>query len=67
MTVRRSDTGSHPAVLPGLLVTDLVYDCCYLALAGALECRLVTADRPFCEAFINGPHGSHLLWFTDPI
>ena len=44
-----------------------VYDCCYLALAIVLGCRVVTADRPFYDAFINGPHGSHLLWVADPI
>jgi predicted nucleic acid-binding protein len=44
-----------------------VHDCGYLALACALGCRLATADRPFYDAFINGPHGAHLLWVADPI
>jgi predicted nucleic acid-binding protein len=44
-----------------------VYDCCYLTLANALGCRLATADRLFYDAFKNGPHGSRLLWVTDPI
>jgi predicted nucleic acid-binding protein len=44
-----------------------VYDCCYLALACALGCRLATADRPFYDAFIDGPHGADLLWVADPI
>src|SRR5690606_25907867 len=39
-----------------------VYDCCYLALAVALDCRLVTADRPFYEAQRGGPHGGRLVW-----
>jgi predicted nucleic acid-binding protein len=43
------------------------YECCYLALAIALGCRLATADRPFYDAFIDGPHGPQLLWVTDPI
>jgi predicted nucleic acid-binding protein len=44
-----------------------VYDCCYLALACALGCRLATADRQFYESFIKGPFGTYLLWVTDPI
>ena len=44
-----------------------VYDCCYLALANALGCRVVTADQLFYDAFKNGPHGSRLLWVADPI
>jgi predicted nucleic acid-binding protein len=44
-----------------------VYDCCYLALASALGCRVVTADRSFYDAFIKGPYGAHLLWVADPI
>jgi predicted nucleic acid-binding protein len=44
-----------------------VYDCSYLALAIALGCRVVTADRLFYEAFITGPHGGHLFWVADPL
>jgi predicted nucleic acid-binding protein len=44
-----------------------VYDCCYLALAIALGCRLATADQAFYNAFISGPNGAHLLWVADPI
>jgi predicted nucleic acid-binding protein len=44
-----------------------VYDCCYLALAIALGCRLVTADRSFHQALVNGPHAAHLRWVADPI
>jgi predicted nucleic acid-binding protein len=44
-----------------------VYDCCYLALACALGCRVATADRMFYDAFTNGPHGQNLLWVADPI
>jgi predicted nucleic acid-binding protein len=44
-----------------------VYDCCYLALASALGCRLATADRVFYNAFIDGPHGANLLWVADAI
>ncbi len=42
-----------------------VYDCLYLALAEALECRIVTADRKFFQALLNGPLGSHLSWVED--
>jgi predicted nucleic acid-binding protein len=44
-----------------------VYDCCYLALACALRCRLATADRLFYDAFVKGPQGAHLLWVADPM
>jgi predicted nucleic acid-binding protein len=44
-----------------------VYDCCYLALANALGCRLVTADQAFYNALKGSPHGSRLLWIADPI
>jgi predicted nucleic acid-binding protein len=44
-----------------------VYDSCYLALARALECRLVTADRAFYDALIKSPDGAHLHWVADPI
>ncbi len=44
-----------------------VYDSCYLALARALGCRLVTADRAFYDALIKSPHGAHLHWVSDPI
>jgi predicted nucleic acid-binding protein len=44
-----------------------VYDCCYLALAVALDCRLVTADRPFYEAQRGGPQGGRLVWVADPL
>jgi predicted nucleic acid-binding protein len=44
-----------------------VYDCCYLALAIAQDCRMVTADRTFYDAFKTGSYRSHLLWVADPI
>jgi predicted nucleic acid-binding protein len=44
-----------------------VYDCCYLVLAEALGCRLVTADRAFYSALKPSRHGPHLLWVADPI
>jgi predicted nucleic acid-binding protein len=44
-----------------------VCDACYLILAVALGCRLVTADRPFYDALQGGPYGPRLLWVADPI
>jgi predicted nucleic acid-binding protein len=43
------------------------YDSSYLALARALGCRMVTADRSFYDAISRSPHASHLLWVADPI
>ena len=39
-----------------------VYDSVYLALAVALECRLVTADERFANALAGGPLAAHVLW-----
>jgi predicted nucleic acid-binding protein len=44
-----------------------VSDSCYLALAHALGCRLVTADRSFYDAMRISALGSRLLWVADPI
>ena len=44
-----------------------VYDSCYLVLARALGCRLVTADRSFYDAMRKGPAGPFLLWVADPV
>ncbi len=44
-----------------------VYDCCYLALARELGCRLVTADRAFYDAMRTNPHGSLIHWVADPL
>jgi predicted nucleic acid-binding protein len=44
-----------------------VYDSCYLELARALGCRLVTADRSFYDAMKPSRSGSLLLWVADPI
>jgi predicted nucleic acid-binding protein len=44
-----------------------VYDFVYLALAVALDCRLVTADRLFYDAIQPTPLASRLLWVADPV
>jgi predicted nucleic acid-binding protein len=43
-----------------------VYDSVYLALAVALECRLVTADERFANALAGGPLAAHVLWVGRP-
>jgi predicted nucleic acid-binding protein len=43
-----------------------VYDSVYLALAIALDCRLVTADERFANALADGPLGRHALWVGMP-
>jgi predicted nucleic acid-binding protein len=43
-----------------------VYDFCYLALAVAQDCRMVTADRAFYDEFKTGSYRSRLLWVADP-
>jgi len=42
-----------------------MYDCIYLSLAEALDCRMVTADRKFFESLQGGPMSRHLLWVAD--
>jgi predicted nucleic acid-binding protein len=42
-----------------------VYDCLYLALAEALDSRLVTADGKFFLAISNSPLGDRILWVED--
>jgi predicted nucleic acid-binding protein len=44
-----------------------VYDFVYLALAVALDVRLVTADRVFHDAIRPTMLGHRLLWVADPI
>jgi predicted nucleic acid-binding protein len=44
-----------------------VYDFVYPALAVALDCRLVTADRLFYDAIQPTPLASRLLWVADPV
>lgn len=60
----------HEALLP--MAFDLaakaghaVYDCLYLALAHRSDCRLVTADRRFYQAFAQGEWGRCIAWVDD--
>jgi predicted nucleic acid-binding protein len=43
-----------------------VYDGVYLALAVALDCRLVTADERFANVLADGPLARHVLWVGLP-
>ncbi|MCX6677457.1 MAG: type II toxin-antitoxin system VapC family toxin [Methanothrix sp.] len=42
-----------------------VYDCLYLALAEALDGRMVTADGKFFQALGSSPLGDRMLWVED--
>jgi hypothetical protein len=42
-----------------------VYDCLYLALAEALDGRMVTADGKFFQTLINSPLSDRMLWVGD--
>lgn len=44
-----------------------IYDFIYLALAVALDCRLVTANGPFRDAVRATPFADRLLWVADPL
>lgn len=43
-----------------------VYDSVYLALAVALDCRLVTADERLANGLAGGPLATHVLWVGRP-
>ena len=43
-----------------------VHDCVYVALAVALECRLVTADERLVNALAAGSLASHVMWVGTP-
>ena len=42
-----------------------IYDCLYLALAEALDGRMVTADGKFFQAISSSPLGDRMLWVED--
>ena len=42
-----------------------VYDCLYVALADALNARLVTADRRLCNALARTPLGKYVVSVDD--
>ncbi len=48
-----------------LMAGQSIYDCIYLALAEALEGRMVTADRRFFLALQGSPLEDYVLWIED--
>ncbi|MDT9165965.1 type II toxin-antitoxin system VapC family toxin, partial [Escherichia coli] len=42
-----------------------VYDCLYLALAAARDCRLVTADARLLARLVKSPHRDHVMPLRD--
>lgn len=42
-----------------------LYDCLYLALAEAVDGRLITADRKFFNAVAGGSYDRRLVWVED--
>jgi predicted nucleic acid-binding protein len=57
----------EPAFDIALATGRTLYDSIYLALATALNCKLVTADQKFFNAIQNSPFASSVLWVADPI
>jgi predicted nucleic acid-binding protein len=67
----------HEAEERAVMAYDLVYeigsprlaidDFIDLALAIALDCRIVTAGRLFCETLRATPFEARLLWVADPL
>jgi predicted nucleic acid-binding protein len=43
-----------------------VYDSVYVALAVALQCRLVTADERLANALAGGLLAAHVVWLGRP-
>lgn len=42
-----------------------LYDCMYLALAVALDCPFVTADRRFVKRVADTDYAFQVLWIED--
>lgn len=63
---RHADDRLFPAAYELALNTQQsLYDCLYLALAEAVEGRMVTADRKFYQALAGGPFNQRLVWVED--
>lgn len=54
-----------PAFEGAVRSAQTVYDWTYLALAVALDCRMVTADERFYRALSRNRLARHLLWAAD--
>jgi predicted nucleic acid-binding protein len=42
-----------------------IYDCLYLAVAEALDGRMITADRKFFQSLQNSPLKDRMIWVED--
>jgi predicted nucleic acid-binding protein len=63
---RHADERLFPAAYELAIDTrQSLYDCLYLALAEAVDGRLITADRKFHNALAGGPCGRLLVWVED--
>jgi len=55
----------RPAYALALVTQRSLYDCLYLALAEAVDGRMVTADRKLYSALTQAEHRRRLLWIED--
>ena len=63
---RHADDRLFPAAYALALDTQQsLYDCLYLALAEAVDGRMITADRKFYNALTGGPYDQRLAWVED--
>ncbi|MBI5314775.1 MAG: type II toxin-antitoxin system VapC family toxin [Nitrospirae bacterium] len=63
---RHADQRLFPAAYDLALDTQQsLYDCLYLALAEAIDGRLITADRKFYKALTGGVFDQRLVWVED--
>ena len=63
---RHADDRLFPAAYELALDTQQsLYDCLYLALAEAVDGRMITADRKFYNALTGGPYDRRLAWVED--
>jgi predicted nucleic acid-binding protein len=57
----------EPAFDIALATGRTVYDSIYMALAVALNCKLMTADQKLYSALRAGPFADDVIWVADPI
>ena len=63
---RHADARLFPAAYELALDTQQsLYDCLYLALAEAVDGRMITADRKFYKALTGGAYDQRLVWVED--
>lgn len=63
---RHADERLFPAAYELALDTQQsLYDCLYLALAEAVDGRMITADLRFSQALTGGPYSHRVVWVED--